>query len=97
MNVLIWLSVLLQFLIYINHNPIFKKRWVRFPLPATSFFWKHLYTILTIDIFGDNMTDKITSMQIHESTLDKLHDLKGRGQSYEDVVLMLLQVYENYK
>ena len=43
------------------------------------------------------MTRKITSMQISEETLDKLHDLKGRGQSYEDVVLMLLQVYENYK
>ena len=41
------------------------------------------------------MTDKITSMQIHESTLELLHEHKGRKQSYEDVVLMLLQNYEN--
>ena len=39
------------------------------------------------------MTD-ISSMQISKSTLDKLHDLKKRGDSYEDVILMLLQVYD---
>jgi len=33
-------------------------------------------------------------MQISEETLDKLHELKSRGDSYEDVVLMLLQNYE---
>ena len=37
---------------------------------------------------------KITSMQISEETLDKLHKLKNRGESYEDVVKMLLQTYE---
>lgn len=37
---------------------------------------------------------KITSMQISAETLDKLHDLKNRGQSYEDVVKMLLQNYD---
>lgn len=56
---------------------------------------KHLYTILSIFTIGDNMTDKITTMQIHESTLRLLHELKGFKQSYEDVVLMLLQNYEN--
>ena len=34
-----------------------------------------------------------TSMQIYSGTLEKLHALKGRGQSYDDVVNMLLQVY----
>ena len=49
------------------------------------------------------MTDKRTTMQIHESTLNELHKFKGRGQSYEDVIRMLLQNYdesikfENYK
>ena len=38
---------------------------------------------------------KITSMQITDETLDKLHALKGRGQTYEDVVKMLLQTYED--
>lgn len=36
---------------------------------------------------------KITSMQISEETLDQLHNLKNRGESYEDVVKMLLQNY----
>ena len=36
---------------------------------------------------------KITSMQISTDTLDKLHDLKKRGDSYEDVIIMLLQHY----
>ena len=40
------------------------------------------------------MTKKITSMQISEETLDKLYDLKCRGDTYEDVILMLLQNYE---
>lgn len=40
------------------------------------------------------MSKKITSMQISEETLDKLHSLKNRGDSYEDVILMLLQHYE---
>lgn len=48
----------------------------------------------SIVMIGDNMTRKITSMQISEETLDKLHDLKNRGDSYEDVILMLLQNYE---
>ena len=39
---------------------------------------------------------KITSMQISETTLDQLHDLKKRGDTYEDVILMLLQVYNEY-
>ncbi len=49
------------------------------------------------------MTDRKTSMQIHESTLDALHKLKGRNDTFEDVVRMLLQAYdesitfENYK
>ena len=48
------------------------------------------------------MTD-VSSMQISKNTLDKLHDLKKRGDTYEDVILMLLQVYgesntsENHK
>lgn len=43
-------------------------------------------------MFGDNMSR--TSMQISTDTLDQLHNLKERGQSYEDVVKMLLQTYE---
>ena len=39
---------------------------------------------------GDNMT-KITSMQISTETLDKLHSLKKRGETYEDVIKRLLQ------
>ncbi len=34
---------------------------------------------------------KITSMQISEDTLNQLHDLKQRGDSYEDVIIRLLQ------
>lgn len=41
------------------------------------------------------MTDKITTMQVHESTLRLLHEHKGFKQSYEDVVLMLLQNYND--
>lgn len=40
------------------------------------------------------MTDKKTSMQIHESTLEVLHTLKKRQDSYEDVIRMLLQNYD---
>lgn len=40
---------------------------------------------------------KLTTMQITPETLDKLHDLKNRGDSYEDVVLMLLQFYRENK
>lgn len=58
------------------------------------FLQKHLYTILTIVCIGDNMTDKKTSMQIHESTLEVLHTLKKRQDSYEDVIRMLLQNYD---
>ena len=57
------------------------------------FLQKHLYSIYTKYSFGDNMTDKITTMQVHESTLRLLHEHKGFKQSYEDVVLMLLQNY----
>jgi len=32
-------------------------------------------------------------MQIQSETLDQLHNLKRRGQSYDDVVQMLLQNY----
>ena len=37
------------------------------------------------------MTDKITTMQIHESTLKLLFQKKSFGETYEDVVLRLLQ------
>ncbi len=40
------------------------------------------------------MTKKITSMQISEETLDKLYDLRRRGDTYEDVILMLLQYHD---
>lgn len=50
--------------------------------------------MLTIVIVGDNMTKKITSMQISEQTLDILHNLKSRGDTYEDVIIMLLQNYD---
>ena len=39
------------------------------------------------------MTDKITSMQVHESTLRKLHEIKDYKESFEDVVLRLLLEY----
>lgn len=48
----------------------------------------------TIDYIGDNMKDRITSMQIHESTLKKLHEQKRFQESYEDVVLRLLHSAE---
>ena len=37
---------------------------------------------------------KITSMQISEDTLDVLHNLKNRGESYEDVIKRLLLNYD---
>ena len=37
------------------------------------------------------MEDKITSMQVHESTLRLLHEKKGYKETYEDVILKLLQ------
>ena len=40
------------------------------------------------------MTDKKTSMQIHDSTLNELHKFKGRNETYEDVIRMLLQEYD---
>lgn len=40
------------------------------------------------------MTDKKTSMQIHESTLNALFQLKGRNDTFEDVIRMLLQAYD---
>lgn len=49
------------------------------------------------------MIDKKTTMQIHESTLSELHKFKGRKDTFEDVVRMLLQAYDesitfdNYK
>lgn len=46
-------------------------------------------------MIGDNMTDKITTMKVHESTLKLLHEHKGYKQTYEDVVLMLLHNFEN--
>ena len=50
--------------------------------------------MVSIVIIGDNMADKKTSMQIHDSTLNELHKLKGRNQTYEDVVRMLLLEYD---
>ena len=50
--------------------------------------------MVSIDSIGDNMTDKLTSMQIHESTIEVLHNLKNRGDSYEDVIRLLLHNYD---
>ena len=40
------------------------------------------------------MTKKISSMQISEETLDILHSLKKRGETYEDVILRLLHAWQ---
>jgi len=48
--------------------------------------------MVSIELFGDNMS-KRTSMQISEDTLNELHHLKNRGDSYEDVIKMLLLNY----
>ena len=37
------------------------------------------------------MSDKITTMQLHESTLKLLYEQKSFGETYEDVLLKLLQ------
>ena len=49
----------------------------------------------SIVIIGDDMSKKITSMQISEDTLNILHNLKNRGESYEDVIIRLLKNYDN--
>lgn len=35
-----------------------------------------------------------TSIRVDESTADKLHDLKNRGDSYDDVINRLLERHE---
>ena len=52
--------------------------------------------------FKNNSSGK-TTMQIHKSTLDALDQVGERGQTYEDIIRMLLQAYDesitfdNYK
>ena len=41
------------------------------------------------------MKDKKTSMQIHESTLIELFRFKGKNDTYEDVIRMLLLNYDS--
>ena len=54
-------------------------------------------------IRSDTMIDKKTTMQIHKSTLDALDQVGERGQTYEDIIRILLHAYDksitfdNYK
>ena len=41
------------------------------------------------------MTDKITSIRVRESTRDKIASFGNVNQSMEDVLLMLIQTYED--
>ena len=42
-----------------------------------------------------NMTDKITTIRVRESTRDKIASLGNVNQSMEDVLQMLIQNYES--
>lgn len=59
-----------------------------------GFLSKPLNRIYAIYGIVINMTDKITSIRVRESTRDKIASFGNVNQSMEDVLLMLIQTYE---
>lgn len=43
-----------------------------------------------------NATEQSTHIRVSASTADQLHDLKDRGESYDDVISELLDDPENF-
>lgn len=47
-----------------------------------------------IGILGDNMAKKITSIKLQMETRDVLASIGSKGDTYDDIIRMLLQNYD---
>ncbi len=67
------------------------------------FLPKTIYTGYDKVLLGDNMTVKITTIKLKPETRDVLASVGSKGQTYDEIIRMLLQNYDesitfdNYK
>lgn len=80
---------------FISHKNLIVQVPVCFALFFFFFFTETFIYYTHHSNYCDNMNDRKTSMQIHESTLNVLHSLKGRSETYEDVIRMLLLEHDD--
>ncbi len=58
-------------------------------------FFRNIYIVgYDIVILGDNMKKNITSLKLQKETRDVLASVGSKGQTYDDIIRMLLQAYD---